>query len=96
MPTAMTSNLNPDILRKGYQERFTNISAKFPLQRYNCLLLIYTNKLLILKLCYSTEFVAESIATIIENGKNGSVWVIENEQPAYEIKLRKRYDMCKN
>lgn len=76
MPTAMTSNLNPDILRKGYQERFTNISAKFPLQ--------------------STEFVAESIATIIENGKNGSVWVIENEQPAYEIKLRKRYDMCKN
>lgn len=40
-------------------------------------------------ICYSPGFVAESVMRLMREGKHGSVWVIENEEPAYEVKFPK-------
>jgi len=39
-------------------------------------------------MCYSAEHVGQSTVTVIEKGKNGSIWIVQNNEPPFQIKLQ--------
>lgn len=45
--------------------------------------------------CFRPISVAKAMVHIIEHGKTGSIWVSENDEPAYEIDLPQYPDLKK-
>ena len=41
------------------------------------------------------EAIAEGFLKVIKEGENGSVWVAENGEPAYEVVLPEKKDLRK-
>lgn len=41
------------------------------------------------------DFVGESVIQLIQKGEHGSVWMIENEEPPYEVKFPSKSDLRK-
>lgn len=44
---------------------------------------------------FSSEDVGKALINIIQEGKSGSIWVIENGPPAYEVEFPSRDEMYK-
>ncbi|XP_018571422.1 15-hydroxyprostaglandin dehydrogenase [NAD(+)]-like [Anoplophora glabripennis] len=43
----------------------------------------------------SPDFVGESVIQLIQKSKHGSAWIIENEEPPYEVKYPSKLDLRK-